>query len=187
MSRFILSFILMLAACATDDKRHHRSSWETGEIRYVSADLSRMGVFYKGGARLGSPPGVSAIWPPAPTREIDLDESIRCLSVGTPGNSVEFAIKRPIRIGQQYQCLETSFRVSKCFDYCKAAIIEVVRLASGNLAGTYKDSMYVDSCRGVIILGTLSDLSEGVPLNAEWLQGEVGILSDPTYPNCRRF
>jgi hypothetical protein len=100
---------------------------------------------------------------------------------------VEFAIKRPIRTGQQYQCLETSFRVTQCFDYCKAAIIEILRPLSGNVAGTYKDSMYVDSCRGVIILGTLSDLSEGVPLNAELLQGEVGILSDPAYPNCRRF
>jgi hypothetical protein len=61
------------------------------------------------------------------------------------------------------------------------------RTLSGNAGGTYKASMYVDNCRGVIILSAVSNLAEGIPLNAQWLRGEVGILADPDYPKCRSF
>jgi hypothetical protein len=114
------------------------------------------------------------------------DDNVRCVSVGMPGNSVEFAVKRPIRMGEEYKCLRTSFRVSRCFDDCKGAIIEILRPLSGNAVGTYKASMYVESCRGVIILSAAFDLAEGIPLSASWLRGEVGILADPDYPKCRR-
>lgn len=182
--------LFVLASCTT-----HRASTEKGplpsaeEIIYLSSDRQHVAVFSKERSRFGFTNLVIANreWPSSPAVYLQTNDGVQCLSVGSQGNSDEYAIKRPFREGESYKCLTTTFRVSKCFDECRAAIIEINWRLSGDREDTLKRYMYVDNCRGVIILGGVSDLSQGIPLNAEWLQGEVGILSDPTYPSCRRF
>lgn len=177
--------VFTLASCASNKEFSHRINDSGRDIRYFSIDLARMDVFSERTARLGAPPGISAIWPSSKVHRIEIGDNLQCISVGSPGSTVEFAVKRPLKAGSEYKCLETSFRISRCFDYCKAAIIEIFRPFSGNVPGSYKASMYVDACRGVIILSAASDLAEGIPLSAQLLRGEVGILADPDYPKCR--
>lgn len=159
------------------------------EIIYLSSNRDYVAVFSKDRARYG--PMDLAIsnpdWPTSPATYVKTGDGVQCLSVGPEGYSIEYAIKRPVRKDDTYNCLKTRFLVTRCFDECRAAIIEIDRRLSGNRRGILKASMYIDNCRGVIILGAVSDLSKGIPLNAEWLHGEVGILADPAYPNCESF
>lgn len=158
------------------------------EIVYLSSNLDHVAIFSKNRTRFG-PPDLTTDprWPSSRARYFEANGGVLCLSIGSETNSSEYAVKRPMKLGEEYTCSRTSFRVAECFDDCKAAIIEMNRPLSGNRSGTYKSSMYVDNCRGVIILGEASNLAEGIPLNAEWLRGEVGILADPAYPNCQSF
>lgn len=191
MARLCFLLLLVLGSCAT---HHVRSEYgeqlpSAEEIVYLSGDREHVAVFSKERTRFGFTSLVisNREWPSYPAAYLPKKDGVHCLSVGSRGDSDEYAIKRPLREGELYKCLATTFRVSQCFDECRAAIIEIDRPLSGSHEGTLKNFMYVDNCRGVIILAGMSDLSKGVPLNAEWLQGEVGILPDPTYPNCRRF
>jgi hypothetical protein len=155
------------------------------EVRYQSSDLDHVAVFSKERTRFG-PPDLTTDpdWPASPAKYIRINGNVWCMSVGKQGYAHEYAVRRPIKLHDSYKCLRTTFHVVRCFDECSAAIIEIGFPLSGNRPGTYKGSMYVDDCRGVIILGVVSDLSKGIPLNAEWLRGEVGILAHPDYPRC---
>lgn len=159
------------------------------EIIYLSSNREFVAVFSKDRARYG--PMDLAIsnpdWPTSSATYLQTRDGIQCLSVGPKEYSIEYALKRPIRNDDTYKCLNTKFRVIRCFDACRAAIIKIDRPLGGNRKGTLEGSMYVDNCRGVIILGGVVDLSKGIPLNAEWLRSEVGILADPAYPNCESF
>jgi len=104
--------------------------------------------------------------------------------MGAPGNNVEYAIRRPIRAGDRYRCLGTTFRVTRCFAECRAAVVEIDAPLSGGVPGTRKTYMYVDSCVGVLAFSQIADLAQGIPLDAVWLRGNVGILADPSYPEC---
>lgn len=160
-----------------------------GEIVYLSSDMEHVAVFSREKTRFG-PTNLTIAnqeWPSDPATYFDLGQGISCISVGSESNSLEYAIKRPIKMDDKYKCLRTEFQVTRCFNKCRAAIIEIDRPLSGNREGTLEASMYVENCRGVIILSAVSDLSEGIPLSAEWLRGEVGILADPAYPNCKSF
>ena len=178
---------LMLASCAAHDPvvTNGTTAQPVQEIRYVSSDLRFAMVFSEGSARAGhilafSPGAVL----PSSTREIQTDDRVRCLSMGPQGSSVEFAIRRPIRTGDRYQCLRSSFRVTRCFADCRAAIVEADLPLSGGVRGTRKAYMYVDSCLGLLAWGDTGNFNEGIPLDAVWLRGNVGILADPSYPEC---
>lgn len=161
----------------------------TSETIYLSSDLADVAVFSKEKTRFG-PTDLTISnpdFPSSPATYFETVNGVRCISVGSSETSDEYAIKRPIKNGEQYNCLRTNFRVADCFFECKAAIIEIDRRYSGNKPGIYKSYMYIDDCRGVIILSESNDLSQGIPLNAEWLRGEVGILAHPNYPKCRSF
>lgn len=181
--------ILLIISCAPNGRfRGENGSLPAAdEIVYLSSDLANVAVFSKRKTRFG-PTDLTISnpdYPSSPAEQFETDDGVQCWSIGPSETSVEYAIKRPIKLGEQYSCLRTNFRVVKCFDDCKAAIIEMKPLSSG--PEDYMSFMYVDNCRGVIILSVVADLREGIPLNAEWLRSEAGILAHPDYPKCRPF
>jgi hypothetical protein len=124
--------------------------------------------------------------PPPPARYFEPTEGVQCVSIGRSGDSTDYAIKRPIRANDRYRCLTTSFRVIRCFADCQTAVIEREwRLGDGD--GTLKSYMLVDACLGVLAFSETNDFAEGIPHDAEWLRGRVGILADPLYPECGSF
>lgn len=183
MRRLYLLF-LFLASCAQDFGQHrHGEQTSKNEILYLSSDLAHAAIFSKDTAYFGPADLTFA----SPAKYFETDHGIQCLSVGKPGFSIQFAVKRPLTAGESYTCLGAKFRVVQCFEECKAAIVEMDRPLSGGQPGAYQSYMYVDNCRGMLILGVVADLRDGIPLNAEWLRGEVGILAHPDYPKCRFF
>lgn len=184
-SSVLVAFTLASCAAQTPAITDASTARPAQEIRYVSSDLSNAMVFSEGSSRAGhilafSPGAVL----PSSTREVRTDDGIQCLSAGPPGSSVEYAIKRPIREGDRYTCLRSAFRVTRCFADCRAAIVEVDVPFGGGVPGTSKAYMYVDSCLGLLAWSDTGDFDEGIPLDALWLRGSVGILADSSYPEC---
>lgn len=157
------------------------------DIKYVSSDLGHAAFFSRDRARFGPTLALSDDWPSSPARYFETSDRAQCVSVGPPGNTVEFAVKRPIRVGERYNCLTTSFRVIRCFNDCRAAVVERVWLRGGLGRGNFKSYMYVDSCSGVIAFSSSGKLIEGIPAYAELLRGTMGILASLEYPKCNRF
>jgi len=155
------------------------------EVEYISTDLSNVAIFTPGGARFGPYLARSEIaWPPYPAKYFDVDNNIRCVSFGFPG-TVEYAIKRPISLGDSYKCLQSSFHVTNCYLSCRAAVIEVNTLIEvRRKRRALKAYIYVDTCRGVLAISQVANFSNGLPLDAPWLRGDIGILADADYPNC---
>ena len=156
------------------------------EIVYASTDLRHLVVFGRDGARFGPPLDYRPGHPPAATRYFEPEHGVRCVSIGIPGNTTEYAIKRPISAGERYRCGRTSFRVVRCFAHCRAAIIEHDSRLADNL-GAPEGYMYVNSCLGVLAFSSTGDPARGIPLAAELLRGNVGILADRNYPDCQSF
>src|SRR5436853_5453940 len=124
------------------------------EIVYLSSDLAHVAIFSEEKTRFG-PTDLTIVnpdWPSSSARFLEAGDGMQCLSGGKGENSTEYAVKRPIRLQEKYKCSGTSFRVAQCFDSCTAAIVEIGRRLSGTAGGTRKAYMYLDSCRGVIIL-----------------------------------
>lgn len=185
--KFILICLMLLLISATDEVS---AGWPTGERRivYASSDLRRVDIFMKGGAKLGVPPALSSIAPLSPAKYFQTADLVQCVSVGPPAATIEFAIKRPIRAGDSYRCLRTSFEISRCFEDCRTAIVDVeVPLAGPLSTGTRKAYLLIDSCVGVLAISQSDDFSNGIPLDAAWLRGKVGILGDSKSPGCRQF
>lgn len=158
-------------------------------IIYVSADLKYAMAFSAGRVRTGNLAALAPdLLPSYPVREVAAGDGVRCLSIGPPSNSLEFAIKRPIRRGDEYRCLATSFRVTQCFENCRAATIEVRwQRPDDDRNDTLRSYMYVDACRGLVAYSNDRDLSDGIPLQAPLLRGQIGILAEVGQPNCHSF
>ncbi len=181
---------ILLASCAQYSKYERISKYTSkDEIVYLSSDMLDIAIFSKERTRFGPTDLTIAnpVWPSSFAKYYQSADGVQCISVGKPEISIEYAVKRPLKAGEEYSCRRTKFRVTKCFNECRAAIIEIDRPLSGNRPGSYQSYMYLDNCRGAIILSVISDLSKGIPLNAEWLRGEIGILAHPDYPKCRPF
>ena len=190
--------LLALVALATTSCASHpvaatlaTTSDVAQEVVYVSTNLDHVAIFTPESARFGDNPLAFSdiVWPSSPARYFESGDGIQCVSVGPPNYATEFAIKRPITEGERYQCLTTVFRVTKCFRDCRGAIVErVARLGAGT-PGTLTTYMFVDHCLGVVILSLRpnADLAGGIPLDAEWLRGNVGILAHRNYPDCTPF
>jgi hypothetical protein len=181
---------MMLASCATHTESTRVSRYiSENEIVYLSSDLSHIAIFSKERTRFGPPDLTIANpeWPSYSATYFKTGDGVQCLSIGEPTISDQYAVKRPLRAGEEYSCLRTNFRVVQCFYECRAAVIQMDRPLSGGQSGAYQSYMYLDNCRGAVILSEVSDFSKGIPLNAKWLRGEVGILAHPDYPKCRPF
>lgn len=191
MSKLWMLLLLSMNSCALSQPGHGDIKYSPfkNETVYLSTDLAHVAVFSKHRTRFGPTDLVIANieWPSSSATYFETDAGVQCLTVGKSEISIEYAVKRPLTAGENYTCLRTTFRVVQCFYECKAAIIEMDRPLSGGQPGAYQSYMYVDNCRGVLILGVVADLREGIPLNAEWLRGEVGILVHPDYPKCHPF
>jgi hypothetical protein len=188
--RLMLLLGILLTSCAHPTGYKHISKYlSANEVVYLSSDLLNIAVFSKEKTRFGPTDLTIANpdWPSFSATYFETGDGVQCISVGKSEISDQYAVKRPLTAGEQYSCLRTTFRVVQCFYDCRAAIIEMNRPLSGNQSGTYQSYMYLDNCRGAIILSETSDLSTGIPLNAEWLRGEIGILAHPDYPKCRPF
>jgi hypothetical protein len=173
---------LFLANCAFDFEKQRDVS--RSEIAYLSKDRANAAIFTKETARFGP---ADLAWPVFSAKHFKTEDGVQCISVGEKGTSIEFAVKRPLTEGETYSCLGTLFRVTQCFYECRAAIIEMDRELSGGRPGIYHSYMFLDNCRGAIVLSEINDFSKGIPINAEHLRGKVGILPHPDYPKCRPF
>lgn len=155
---------------------------------YISTDLDSVIVFEGGKVRFGPFLAISAAaWGSSTTSYISPSDKIQCVSMGPHDNSVEFAIKRPIRVADHYKCGRTTFVVTRCFMNCRSAVVLVeTRLGAGR-PGTLKSYMYVDDCLGVVAYSQVKDFTAGIPLDAPWLRSGVGVLASNSYPQCRLF
>ena len=180
---------LTLAACAAaQPATAPMSKFEPAQdIRYISTDLGSVLVFSRQGTRFGDLNALSpGLWPSHRAELVEREDGVQCVVIGPRESAVELAIRRPIRTGDHYRCLRSSFRVTRCFNDCRAAIVEVEAPASGNdpTRGPLKHFMYVDRCLGMLAYSVVGDIEQGLPLGAMWLRGEVGILADPRFPAC---
>lgn len=189
--RLAATFALILGSCASAQPSGAPAARlePARDIRYVSTDLGRVLVFTRAGARFGDLLALSpGIWPTRPVEFVPAGEGVQCVSIGPPelSTSVQIAIKRPLRAGDRYSCLRDSFRVIRCFEDCRAAMVEVQSPGSGNNPrhDPLKSYIYVDSCRGLLAYSVVRDMTDAMPLSAMWLRGDVGILADPRSPNC---
>ena len=187
----LLALILISCASAEPVERHAAMLSAAAEIRYLSLDHTRAFVFSGRTARSGgieayAPLSPIVPYPSSPMREFRTADDVRCVSVGPLSNTIEFAVRRPIRAGDRYTCLGSSFEVSHCTADCRSAIIRVERARAPDI-GPFRSQMYVDSCRGVLVFSDTGDLTQGVPLDARLLRDPVGILADPNYPACNWY
>ena len=149
---------------------------------YASHDPSQFILFSGDGVRSGPLLSFLPQHPPDAARYFEPSEGVQCVSIGVSGNTDDYAIKRPIRSGDRYQCLTTAFQVVRCFEDCRAAVIQrQVQLASNRLRTT---SLYVRNCHGIIAFSNEADMAQGIPFDAMLLLSNVGILADPAYPDC---
>lgn len=158
------------------------------ETVYLSSDLFHVAVFTKEDARFGNDLALSrTIWPSSSVKYFEPAEGIYCVSLEPSPGDTQFAIKRPITLGEKFQCLKTHFRVVRCYFDCRAAVIEVKSPLGNNLPGFLKSYIYVDDCFGILAFDVSRNLKKGMPPSAPWLRGPVGILASPDYPECRPF
>ena len=176
--------MLMLASCASHRPAAVRFTPRSAgpEIVYASPDLRHIIVFTPERVEFGPPLDFMPETRPNPPRYFEPSEGVQCVSIGIPENSIEYAIKRPIKAGERYRCGRTSFRVTRCFGDCQAAVVEVT-----DRRGIVTEHLYVNRCLGILAFSHSGDPAEGIPLSAELLRGNVGILADPQYPDCRAF
>ena len=154
-------------------------------INYVSSDSRFVMVFSDAGFRSGNFTALDdGRWPDYPKRAVDDNAGMKCISVGVEGNIEEFAIKRPIKIGEQYKCVGTAFKVERCFEGCASAIIKRDIPLTGGRKGTLPSYMLVDRCSGMLAFSPFKDITNGIPLDAVLLRGAVGILADKNSPGC---
>lgn len=176
------SLPLMLAGCVVANSKVGHGQSVHGEIRYISTDLTHAAFFSSRSARFG--PNDLMISSPLAIRYLR-SGNVRCISVGLIGNSVEYAVQKPLKTGAQYRCGEASFTVTQCFNDCSAAVVLRKTALHGNSQGLFLSPyMYVDSCIGILVLDSSRDLAAGIPLDAEVLRGPVGILADDDYSRC---
>ncbi|HEX8466632.1 MAG TPA: hypothetical protein VF620_02370 [Allosphingosinicella sp.] len=155
------------------------------EIVYTSLDSSHSIAFAEDGVRDGPPMDYRPESPPVESRYIAREDGVHCVSIGIPGNTTNYAIKRPIKAGERYRCDRSSFRVVRCFENCRSAIIEY-----NSRAGRIREPegyLYVNDCAGVRAISQGYKLKKGLPLNAAVLRGEAGILAHPDFPRCNAF
>lgn len=184
-----LIIMLVLASFPTSQAQRPlmTASPPSQDVEYISSDLKNSAVFTPQSVRFGPFWARSeAAWPASPAKYLPAQDGIMCISFGRPGSTVEYAIKRPISLGDSYKCLESSFRVKHCYFNCRAAIIQVnTPVGTQRKRGVLRSYLYVDTCRGVIAISQVSDLSRGFPPDIPWLRGDVGILADTDYPDCK--
>jgi len=180
--------LTMAAYAAAQPPTTPLSTFEPAQdIRYISTDLGSVLVFSRQGTRFGDLNALyPGLWPSHRAELIESEDGVRCVLIGPRESAVELAIRRPIRTGDRYRCLRSSFRVARCFNDCRAAIVEVEAPASGNdsTRGPLKHFMYVDRCLGMLAYSVVGDMEQGLPLGAMWLRGRVGVLADPRQPGC---
>lgn len=186
MTKLLVFAALLLTSCVSHPSAGSRGVVPTAnqEILYASSDLRQIFIFAQDGFHAGPVLEFVPEYPPPPVRYFETSDGVQCASIGH-SDTTDFAIKRPIRVGERYRCGTTLFRVAQCFDNCRAAIIEIEARLVNN--GTLTSHMYVDNCSGVLVFSQTGNLTEGIPLSAAWLRGDVGILPHRDYPNCARI
>ena len=156
------------------------------EIVYTSLDLSHSIVFAQDGVRFGPPMDYRPESPPSETRFITGKDGVHCVSIGIPGNTSEFAIKRPIKAGERYRCGRTQFRVVRCFGRCRSGVIEYDS-RSAHKFDEPEGHIYVNSCAGVLAISHAPKLKMDLPLDTPVLRSSAGILAHPDFPKCNAF
>lgn len=154
-------------------------------IMYISSDLSNAVSFSDNNVRFGIPGLPEVLWSTFELTRAETQDGLQCISTSVGNRTIDYAIRRPLNLGDEYSCRETTFRVVQCFNECRSAIVEIDRTIreSGN-PGIFRASMLVDACRGVLIISEAPHLTDGIPLKAALLQGSLGILASSRYSEC---
>lgn len=186
MIRSALAFLLMLApSVSAQPAGEAQSGPPRQEIVYTSLDLRHSIAFAQDGVRFGPPMEYRPEFPPGEARYIRGEDGVHCVSIGIPGNTTNYAIKRPIKAGERYRCDRTSFWVVRCFEHCRSAIIEY-----NSRADAFKEPeghLYVNNCVGVIAISQGSKLKKDLPIGTPVLRNNAGILAHPDFPECNAF
>jgi len=190
MAKGKVSFAVVLATAVILCSRLLAADGKAAEhnATYISTDMDSVIVFEEGKVRFGPFLAISAAaWASSTASYISPSDKIQCVSMGPRDNSVEFAIKRPIRVDDHYKCGRTTFVVTRCFMNCRSAVVLVeARLGAGR-PGILKSYMYVDDCLGLVAYSQIKDFTAGIPLDVPFLRSEVGVLASKSYPQCRLF
>jgi hypothetical protein len=158
---------------------------DASRVLYISSDFSNAALFSDTEARFGHPGLPPEIWSGYAAERLRLPGGIECVSVDLRSGHREYAIRRPMELDDEYRCRGTAFVVQRCFNECTTAVVRVQRSVPGQGSrGAFSASMLVDVCRGVLIISEANDLSEGIPFDAAWLRGNVGILASDSHPGC---
>lgn len=184
MTKISIILASLLTGCASQVSVNS-SAVHMGDIQYISLNLGNVAVFTGETARFGPALALSPVWPSSGAKYFSPAENIVCVSVGPQGNSEDYGIKRPIVAGDNFNCGDTIFVVTKCFRNCQSAILRrSTFIRSTKKSFVLNSYLYVDSCLGILLFSD-TDIVGGVPLNASWLRGDVGILADRHYPSCQ--
>jgi hypothetical protein len=170
---------MVLTSCAAERTQTFETSFVSEQaIQYVSDNHHHI-VIFDGLKVFGGPP---IELPAIPAKYMTIGDSIQCVSVGPPSSTSEYAIRRPIKLNDRYQCRGTNFYVVRCFNSCKQALVMIDRPA--NKTGLPTDYFLADDCVGILQFNVL-ETGKSSP-DAEKLQGGGGILASNQYPSCTR-
>jgi hypothetical protein len=152
---------------------------------YVSTNLDSVIVFKGDHVRFGPNLALSDVaWPASHAEYLQPSAGIDCVSMGPSATSEEFAVKRPIKLGERYRCKSTAFAVIKCYANCRAAVVQVEKPLANGRPGL-KSYLYIDDCLGVVAYSQVRSFYSGIPNDAPVLRGDVGVLASKDYPGCR--
>ncbi|CAN5244499.1 hypothetical protein BH10PSE14_BH10PSE14_11700 [soil metagenome] len=189
-SKLLLFLTIILAACGSKSSAGAENN-DTAQAVYLSIDYAHVMVFTEHDFRTGDLHALlEGLYSNVPAKSLRLPGGISCISIGHSGSSEEFAIKRPIKLGEKYQCLGSIFTVQKCFQDCKSAVVfrEIVPSGPPRSDGLKIPSyMLVDECRGMVALNYTNDFSAGIPHNSLLLRGDMGILNTKSLSACERY
>ncbi|MEG3145519.1 hypothetical protein U1839_12735 [Sphingomonas sp. RT2P30] len=189
-SKILLLLTIILAACGSKSSAGAKYG-DAAQAVYISIDYAHVMVFAEHAFRTGDLHALmEGLYPNVPAKSLQLPGGISCFSIGYPGISEEFAIKRPIKLGEKYQCRGSIFTVQKCFQDCKSAVIfrEIIPSGPPRSDGAKVPSyMLVDECRGMVALNYTNDLSASIPHNSLLLRGEMGIFNTKRLSACEHY
>jgi hypothetical protein len=116
---------------------------------------------------------------------IDTDIGVKCISVGPPLTSVEFAIKSNASEGDSYSCKRSKFYVEKCFDSCRSYVVTIQPI---DTVGDYRSNLisriYFNRCVGITKIDLDEPLKSENPFRSLDLTSTSGLFADDDPLSC---
>jgi hypothetical protein len=181
------SIVLACTAFLPSCSQHIQNIPPTADIiiNYISLDHRYVAVFSKHGAHIRVPAMLSAALPMSDITSIDTDIGVKCISVGPPLTSVEFAIKSNASEGDSYSCKRSKFYVEKCFDSCRSYVVTIQPI---DTVGDYRSNLisriYFNRCVGITKIDLDEPLKSENPFRSLDLTSTSGLFADDDPLSC---